>query len=658
VFTSVLVANRGEIAVRIIGTLRRLGIRAVAVYSDADAGARHVEAADTAVRLGPAPARASYLDVDRVIAAALASGAEAVHPGYGFLSENPALARACAAHWLVFVGPPVAAVETMGDKIRAKQLVAAAGVPVVPGTDGRGLSDRELAESAPAIGFPVLIKPSAGGGGKGMRLVSEPDGLAAGIAAARREALGAFGDDTLLLERYLDTPRHLEIQVLADAHGTVVHLGERECSLQRRHQKIVEEAPAPRLEPTVRSAMGAAAVAVARSCGYEGAGTVEFIASAHRPGEFFFLEMNTRLQVEHPVTEMVYGVDLVEQQLRVAAGERLAFAQDDLVARGHAIEARVYAEDPAAGFLPTGGTVLRLVEPTGPGVRVDSGLAPGTVVGSEYDPMLAKVIAHGADRDEALRRLDTALAATTVLGVPTNLGYLRALLADPDVRAGRLDTGLVERTHAGLLGTAVPDAVVAAAALLALSDERPEDPWQLRTGWRPSGAADVGLTVRLNRARLPVTARWEGGWRLTVDGAGPVAAAVRRRPGEVVVERDGVITTVQMAAGGPAEWWLGLDGDAWLARVEEPWESSVGHDAAGAHGPVLSPMPGLLSAVLVAEGDLVGEGQPLATVEAMKMEHTLRAPVDGVVAAVHATAGRQVALNEPIVTLGPADHPA
>ncbi len=397
-FETVLVANRGEIAVRIMRTLRALGIRSVAVFSDADADARHVREADTAVRLGPAPAADSYLSAERILAAAAATGAQAVHPGYGFLAENATFARACADAGVVFVGPPADAIEAMGDKIRAKRTVAAAGVPVVPGRSEPGLSDAEIAAAAVEVGFPVLLKPSAGGGGKGMRLVRGPDALADEIASARREARGAFGDNTLLVERYVERPRHIEIQVLGDTHGTVLHLGERECSLQRRHQKIIEEAPSPLLSAAARERMGGAAVEAARAVGYTGAGTVEFIVSADRPGEFFFLEMNTRLQVEHPVTECVTGLDLVEWQLRVAAGEPLPFGQGDVRLDGHAIEARVYAEDPARGFLPTGGPVLALVEPALPHVRVDSGLVAGMNVGTTYDPMLAKVIAWGPDR--------------------------------------------------------------------------------------------------------------------------------------------------------------------------------------------------------------------------------------------------------------------
>ncbi|MEU6972512.1 biotin carboxylase N-terminal domain-containing protein [Kitasatospora aureofaciens] len=467
-FDTVLVANRGEIALRVIRTLRRLGVRSVAVFSDADADAPHVREADVAVRLGPADrsdssAAETYLRTEQILAAARRTGAQAVHPGYGFLAENPGFARACADAGLVFIGPPPGAVELMGDKINAKEAVRAAGVPVVPGSQATAPTDEELVAAADEIGYPVLLKPSAGGGGKGMRLVRDPADLPTEIGAARRVARTAFGDDTLLLERWVDRPRHIEVQVLADAHGNTVHLGERECSLQRRHQKLIEEAPSVLLNAETRAAMGAAAVRAAESCGYTGAGTVEFIVPGIDPDapasaaegvrDFFFMEMNTRLQVEHPVTELAVAVgpeaarlDLVEWQLRVAAGERLSFTQSDISFLGHAIEARICAEDPERDFLPTGGRILTLDEPRGEGIRVDSGVAPGTVVTSAYDPMLAKVIAYGPDRPTALRRLRAALADTRILGVTTNTGFLRRLLAHPDVVAGRLDTGLVERT--------------------------------------------------------------------------------------------------------------------------------------------------------------------------------------------------------------------
>ncbi|MST32318.1 ATP-grasp domain-containing protein, partial [Acidimicrobiaceae bacterium USS-CC1] len=513
-FTSVLIANRGEIAVRVLRTLRRMGIRGVAVYSDADTGARHVREADTAVRLGPAPPAQSYLNVDAVVAAAVASGAEAIHPGYGFLSENAALAAACAAAGIVFIGPPPAAIEAMGDKIRAKATVSAAGVPVVPGRSGAGLTAEDLAAAALEVGLPVLLKPSAGGGGKGMRRVDDATALAREIAAARREARAAFGDDTLLVERWVQRPRHIEIQVLFDGHGHGLHLAERECSLQRRHQKVVEEAPSVLLDEATRAAMGASAVEAARAVGYVGAGTVEFIVSTDRPDEYFFMEMNTRLQVEHPVTEAVTGLDLVEWQLRVAAGETLEFDQEDVAIRGHAVEARVYAEDPARGFLPASGRLLVWREPDAghAGVRVDSGVASGDEVGTAYDPMLAKVVARGRDRREALARLHAALGSTLALGVTTNIDFLRRLVSRPEVLAGSLDTGLIERHLPELSGGVVPDEVLAAAAfhrLLRLEPPRAvADPWDRPTGWRLGGppAEDViELTCGDHRVEVGVT---------------------------------------------------------------------------------------------------------------------------------------------------------
>lgn len=508
-FDTVLVANRGEIAVRVIHTLRAMGIRSVAVYSDADADARHVHEADTAVRLGPAPARESYLSIDAVVAAAVRTGAQAVHPGYGFLSENAAFAAALTEAGIVFLGPPARAIEVMGDKIAAKNTVAAFGVPVVPGIASPGLTDDELIAAAAEVGYPVLVKPSAGGGGKGMRRVDDPDRLPDALRSARREAAAAFGDDTLFLERFVTRPRHIEVQILADQFGNVLHLGERECSLQRRHQKVIEEAPSPLLDTATRARIGAAACSTARSVDYVGAGTVEFIVSADRPDEFFFMEMNTRLQVEHPVTELVTGVDLVECQVRVAAGQKLAVAQDDIRMVGHAIEARVYAEDPGRGFLPTGGTVLDLDEPEGPGVRVDSGLRIGTRIGSDYDPMLSKVIAHANDRDAALAKLDRALADTVLLGVTSNIEFLRFLLADPDVVAGRLDTDLLDRRVADFHPVSVGDEEFVAAAVRHWLRRWPTtagNPWEVPSGWRigAHAHADPARGRRSDRARLPL----------------------------------------------------------------------------------------------------------------------------------------------------------
>nr|WP_035922853.1 biotin carboxylase N-terminal domain-containing protein [Frankia sp. QA3] len=494
-----LVANRGEIAVRIIRTLRDLGIRSIAVYSDADAGARHVREADVAVRLGPAPARESYLDVDAVIEAAQVCGAQAIHPGYGFLAENAAFVRACEAAGLFFIGPSAAAVEVMGDKIVARRTVAEVGVAVVPGRSSPAMSDAAITEAAGQLGYPVLVKPSAGGGGKGMRVVRAPGEMAAALVSARREAAAAFGDDTLFVERLIARPRHVEVQVLADAHGTVLHLGERECSLQRRHQKIIEEAPSPLLDARTRERLGAAAVAVAGAVGYVGAGTVEFVLSADAPDEFYFMEMNTRLQVEHAVTELVTGVDLVAEQIRIAAGEPLRFGQADVRLTGHAVEARVYAEDPARGFLPTGGHILDFREPAGPAIRVDAGIAAGDTVGTAYDPMLAKIVAWGPDRPAAIARLDAALAATVLLGVTTNIGFLRSLLGHPDVVAGRLDTDLVERDLAALTADELPGEAIlgyALARLLALQPVGPlVDPWDLPSGWRPGEPAWLSWDV-------------------------------------------------------------------------------------------------------------------------------------------------------------------
>ncbi|MFF0737615.1 acetyl/propionyl/methylcrotonyl-CoA carboxylase subunit alpha [Streptomyces chartreusis] len=639
-FETVLVANRGEIAVRVIRTLRSMGVRSVAVYSDADADARHVREADTAVRIGPAPASESYLSVERLLEAAARTGAQAVHPGYGFLAENADFARACADAGLVFIGPSADAISLMGDKIRAKETVKAAGVPVVPGSSGSGLTDAELADAAREIGMPVLLKPSAGGGGKGMRLVRDEAQLADEIAAARREARASFGDDTLLVERWVDRPRHIEIQVLADGHGNVVHLGERECSLQRRHQKIIEEAPSVLLDEATRAGMGEAAVQAARSCGYRGAGTVEFIVPGGDPSSYYFMEMNTRLQVEHPVTELITGLDLVEWQLRVAAGERLAFGQDDVTLTGHAIEARICAEDPARGFLPSGGTVLRLREPQGDGVRTDSGLSEGTEVGSLYDPMLSKVIAYGPDRATALRKLRAALAETVTLGVQTNAGFLRRLLAHPAVVAGELDTGLVERVVDDLVATDVPDEVYEAAAAVRLDALRPAgdgwtDPFSVPSGWRLGGTARP-MSFHL-RAQDPVEYAPRGSAAMTDDG--------------VSVTLDGVRHTFHRAAD-----WLGRDGDAWHVRDHDPVAASLTGSAHAGADSLTAPMPGTVTVVKVAVGDEVSAGQSLLVVEAMKMEHVISAPHAGTVAELDVTPGATVAMDQVLAVITPVEE--
>nr|WP_261576333.1 biotin carboxylase N-terminal domain-containing protein [Frankia gtarii] len=548
-----LVANRGEIAVRIIRTLRDLGIRSIAVYSDADAGARHVREADVAVRLGPTPARESYLDIDAVLEAAQVAGAQAIHPGYGFLAENAAFVRACEAAGLFFIGPPAAAVEVMGDKIVARRTVAEVGVAVVPGRSSPAMTDAAITEAAGQLGYPVLVKPSAGGGGKGMRVVRAPGEMAAALVSARREASAAFDDDALFVERLIARPRHVEVQVLADAHGTVLHLGERECSLQRRHQKIIEEAPSPLLDARTRERLGAAAVAVAGAVGYVGAGTVEFILSADAPDEFYFMEMNTRLQVEHAVTELVTGVDLVAEQIRIAAGEPLRFGQADVRLAGHAVEARVYAEDPARGFLPTGGHILAFREPAGPAIRVDAGIAAGDTVGTAYDPMLAKIVAWGPDRPAAIARLDAALAATVLLGVTTNIGFLRALLGHPDVVAGRLDTDLVERDLAALTADELPAEAIlgyALARLLALQPLGPlVDPWDIPSGWRPGEPAWLSWDVLIPGGGTG-SARGDGS--AGDDGPGDDGPGDDAPAGSAAAGGDSVGGGVEEAAPAPA----------------------------------------------------------------------------------------------------------
>ncbi|CAA0130768.1 Acetyl-/propionyl-coenzyme A carboxylase alpha chain [Mycolicibacterium vanbaalenii] len=658
VFDTVLVANRGEIAVRVIRTLRSMGIRSVAVYSDADADARHVAAADVAVRLGPAPARQSYLSIDALLAAIDRTGAQAVHPGYGFLSENAQFADALNSAGVTFIGPAAAAIQTMGDKISAKAAVSTFGVPVVPGISRPGLTDDDLIGGAAEVGFPVLVKPSAGGGGKGMRVVHDAADLPSALTSARREAESAFGDDTLFLERFVLNPRHIEVQVLADTHGDVVHLGERECSLQRRHQKVIEEAPSPLLDAATRARIGAAACDTARSVDYTGAGTVEFIVSADRPDEFFFMEMNTRLQVEHPVTEMVTGLDLVELQVRIAAGEKLPIVQTDVQMSGHAIEARVYAEDPARGFLPTGGDVVGLREPSGPGIRVDSGLAGGTVVGSDYDPMLAKVIAHAGDRAAALHALDAALADTAVLGLTTNIEFLRFLLADADVAEGRLDTGLLDRRTPDF-APAPPgdDELIAGAAYRWLQSwpAAPASPWDVPSGWRIAGRAPTTIRLRsgdrtdhvwLSGSPENATATVEGGQTRTLRAS--------LDDDRLAVTIDGLRSQYLVAAVGAQVW---LAGAGRVALVEEILEAPVRpDDAHSGDAELTSPMPGTVVAVGIEDGTTVTTGAVVVTVEAMKMEHALAAPVDGVVELLVGV-GEQVKVGQVLARITATEEP-
>ncbi|XAZ30100.1 biotin carboxylase N-terminal domain-containing protein [Paenarthrobacter ureafaciens] len=644
-FNTVLVANRGEIACRVIRTLRRLGITSVAVYSDADADTRHVREADIAVLIGPAQAAESYLKIEAIIQACRETGAQAVHPGYGFLSENVDFARALESAGITFIGPDVESINMMGDKIRSKNHVIAHGVPVVPGIAEPGLSNEQLVAAAQDVGFPLLIKPSAGGGGKGMHVVERAEDLPATVETARRVAKSSFGDDTLFLERLVRSPRHIEVQVLADRHGNTIHLGERECSLQRRHQKVIEEAPAPLLQglpngPKIRARIGAAAVDAARSVNYVGAGTVEFLVSDEAPDEFFFMEMNTRLQVEHPVTEEVVRVqgqrlDLVEWQVRIAAGEVLTVAQADVVLEGHAIEARVYAEDPAHGFMPSIGRLLKIREPSGPGVRVDSSLTEGLEVSPHYDPMIAKVIAWNTDRGKAFATLDRALADTVLLGVKTNVEYLRLLIADEDVAAGRLDTTLIDRKIAGMPFRSFSSTDLALAAhALTRSQPGAHGPWGARDGWRVGGSATSSIHLEVDGQTHTVTASRDtegqtfginGGLfqvKTLADGSASVNGA--RQRGATVVSADGTA-------------WLGIDGWGGSARQLSRQErlqrrlASMERDAGTASPEVRSPMPGTVIAVVVADLDLVDEGQPLLSIEAMKMEHQLNAPISGIV---------------------------
>ena len=625
-FARILIANRGEIACRVIRTARRMGIATVAVFSDADRDALHVRLADEARRIGPPPARESYLNGEAIIAAAKASGAEAIHPGYGFLSENEDFAAACARAGLVFIGPTPAAIAAMGDKAAAKRLMEKAGVPLVPGYHGEAQDEAKLAREAERIGYPLLIKPSAGGGGKGMRVVSSARHFSEALAGAKREAKAAFDDERVLLERYLERPRHIEVQVFGDSHGNLVHLFERDCSVQRRHQKVLEEAPAPRFEK--RDEIGAAAVAAARAIRYTGAGTVEFIVETPEGhagalgGRFYFMEMNTRLQVEHPVTEMITGLDLVELQLRVAAGEPLPFSQAELRVEGHAIEARIYAEDPAREFLPSTGRLVHLAFPDG--VRIDTGVEAGAEITSWYDPMIAKVIAHGGDRAEALMRLRAALRATQIVGVTANVEFLRRLCESPAFREADLDTHLIERHRETLLAPqgALPHEVLEAAAIAELRYEErtarqrarhsgdPHSPWHAVDGWRLNGAARHEFVFvhdgTEHRVALSLPAQTRVNAHCVRDGR---------------------------------NWHVFFDGERWTLALADPLANL---DLDAASGSLAAPMPGRIVKLMVEPGARVAKGQALLILEAMKMEHTLVAPADGTVAALHCAAGEQV----------------
>jgi acetyl-CoA/propionyl-CoA carboxylase, biotin carboxylase, biotin carboxyl carrier protein len=655
-FKAVLVANRGEIAVRVISTLQRLGVRAIAVHSDADAAAPHVLLADEAARIGPAPAAESYLSIDAVLAAARATGAEAIHPGYGFLSENAAFARACGEAGIAFVGPPPEAMQALGDKVQAKLAAERAGVPVLPGLNRPGLTDEDILDfAADDAVFPLMVKAAAGGGGRGMRVVTERGALAEALQAARREAVAGFGDDTLLVERYVPRSRHVEVQLLADAHGAAIHLGERECSLQRRHQKVVEEAPSPVVTPEVRERMGAAAVALAKEAGYVGAGTCEFLVPYEDPSQFFFLEVNARLQVEHPVTEIVCGgLDLVEHQLRVAAGEPLALRQEDVVLAGHAIEVRLCAEDAAAGFLPATGTVAGLRWPSGTNVRVDAGIRVGSEVTTRYDSLLAKVIAHGADREEAVDHLVRALDDLRLLGVTTNAGFLRRLVDHPQVRAADMDTAAIER---GLAPVEPPaeerEAALVAAALvevLAVGSRPTDDPWDVLTGWRIDGPAPIDVELLAPGTKDPVA----------VAVTGPAHDATVRlgdrelRVGAEALDAGSVAVTTE---GRRRVWrhadvdgrrWVSAGADAFALTVVEP--AVQGSDGAAA-GALEAPMPGTVLKVQTSDGATVSEGDVLVVIESMKMELALTAPADATVGAVLVAEGDSVKQGQAVVEL-------
>ncbi len=651
-FDKILIANRGEIACRIIRTARQMGIHTVAVYSEADASALHVSLADEAYLIGAAPAADSYLRVDRILEAARRSGAQAVHPGYGFLSENAEFAEACAEAGIVFVGPPPSAIRAMGSKSEAKRLMAAAGVPVVPGYLGESQALADLSEQAAQIGYPLMIKASAGGGGKGMRQVEKASAFEAALASAKREAKAAFGDDHVLLERFVQYPRHVEVQVFADDHGNVVHLFERDCSMQRRHQKVLEEAPAPGLSATTRDAMGAAACEAARAIGYRGAGTIEFIVDGG--GEFFFMEMNTRLQVEHPVTEMITGVDLVEWQLRVAAGENLPLAQSEIVADGHAIEVRLYAEDPARDFLPAAGTLSRLTfPPQSESVRIDGGVRQGDVVSVHYDPMIAKIIVWDRERDGACRRLQQALRQTHLTGLASNLDFLVTLTGNADFRAGNYDTGFIARQREHLVvapdlnGTMLCLAALhtltgrmAQAAEQARTSADPYSPWQVCDGWRLNDCGHESLAFRFGEQRHEVTVTYtEAGFEIVADGRRFVTEAYREDDGSLVATIDGLRTRARVLPDG-GELLIVAPGRQLRLGLIDPMQHA-GEAEAGSDS-VTAPMPGKIVQVLVGEGDEVDRNQPLIVLEAMKMEHTLLAPAAGAVGAVRCAVGDTV----------------
>jgi 3-methylcrotonyl-CoA carboxylase alpha subunit len=655
-FTKILIANRGEIACRVIKTARRLGIKTVAVYSDADANARHVAMADEAVHIGPSAARESYLVADKIVAAARQTGAQAIHPGYGFLSENAGFAEACAKADIVFIGPPPGAIRAMGSKSEAKKIMEKARVPLVPGYHGDDQSPELLAREAGRIGYPVLIKAAAGGGGKGMRVVEEAAKFADALAGAKREAKAAFADDHVLVEKYLTRPRHIEIQVFADSHGNCLYLFERDCSIQRRHQKVIEEAPAPGMTPERRKQMGEAAVAAAKAIGYEGAGTVEFIAG--QDGTFYFMEMNTRLQVEHPVTEAITGLDLVEWQLIVAAGGKMPLKQDQLRIDGHAVEVRLYAEDPNRNFMPSTGTLVHLRLPEeGPGVRVDTGVRQGDTVTPFYDPMIAKVIVHDRDRVSAMRRMAALMGTTEVVGLTTNAALLKALCSHPGFVGGEVDTGFIDRHRAELFPKAGPvsDRALAIATLerIAKPGAPSPDPWDQKNSFRllDEGHDEVRWQDGEREVTVLVRHRRDGLLSLALPGGEAVATVCRHADGRLAITLAGDTFDARAVrralVDGAIEYTVFGAGER--LRLVDPLDVTQYEASAAGEGSVKSPLPGKIIDLRVKAGDSVSKGQPLLVLEAMKMEHTLAAPGDGRVKSVRCAVGEQVAEGAELV---------
>jgi len=665
-FKKILIANRGEIAARIIRTARRMGVETVAVYSEADRDAQHVALADDVRLIGPAPARQSYLDQQKVISAALDSGAEAVHPGYGFLSENADFAEACTAAGLIFIGPPASAIRAMGGKSEAKALMAGAGVPLVPGYHGVDQSPEVLFSEAAKVGYPVLIKASAGGGGKGMRVAETSDVFAAELAGAKRESMASFGDDRMLIEKYLVLPRHVEVQVFADNHGNCYSLFERDCSIQRRHQKVIEEAPAPSLSPDLRKRMGEAAVAAAKAIGYSGAGTIEFLLDSR--GEFYFMEMNTRLQVEHPVTEFITGLDLVEWQLRVASGERLPESWDSLTINGHAIETRIYAEDASNGFLPSTGLVSHLMMPEpGPHVRIDSGIRAGDRITVHYDPMIAKLIVWDVDRKAAVSRMRRALADTAITGVTSNVGFLSRLVGLPSFEKAELDTGFIGRHEDVLLAAPAIDVSSVALASFGLLLHRraiagqqaaassdPSSPWSRMNGFRLNVSARETLRFELNGELVePIIEYLDPGFRFEHDSIGLDMDGTLNRDGTLDA-RIGNRKVRGFFWGDGQRFDLFSEGQHLHITLPDPLGEGGSEAVAGA---LTAPMPGIIRAILAAPGERVAKGTALIIMEAMKMEHAIRAPTDGVVDAFNCAEGAMTEAGTVLVSFRPEIRP-